>query len=157
MAFQTGNNKQGSPKSILEHIQSYEIIDPIWLHPLRHKRSAKKEVSVTNTNITRFNIMQFIYFASNANPVNCFPFQHPAEVQVLISAEGQELQLHLEKNEWVVERHICILIPHCQRRKSNILWLCQNIQWTTGQVGLKQSSNVHWLSADHLLESNQFS
>ncbi|XP_039974933.1 disintegrin and metalloproteinase domain-containing protein 19 [Xiphias gladius] len=62
-----GLNEQGSPKSILEHVQSYEITYPIWLHPHRHTRSANQE--------------------------------HPAETQVLISAEGQELNLHLEKNE----------------------------------------------------------
>ncbi|XP_047440954.1 disintegrin and metalloproteinase domain-containing protein 19 [Mugil cephalus] len=56
-----------SAKSILEHVQSYEITYPVWQHPLRHKRSANKE--------------------------------HPAEAEVLISAEGQELRLHLEKNE----------------------------------------------------------
>ncbi|GAA6226342.1 disintegrin and metalloproteinase domain-containing protein 19 [Lates japonicus] len=62
-----GLNKQGSLKSILEHVQSYEITYPIWLHPHRRTRSANKE--------------------------------HPSETQVLISAEGQELRLHLEKNE----------------------------------------------------------
>ncbi|XP_076595916.1 disintegrin and metalloproteinase domain-containing protein 19 [Chaetodon auriga] len=62
-----GENKQGSLRSILEHVQSYEITSPTWLHPHRHRRSANKE--------------------------------HPAEALVLISAEGQELRLHLEKNE----------------------------------------------------------
>uniref|UniRef100_A0A7N6BWK4 ADAM metallopeptidase domain 19b n=1 Tax=Anabas testudineus TaxID=64144 RepID=A0A7N6BWK4_ANATE len=62
-----GLNEQGSLKSILEHVQSYEVTYPIWLYPHRHRRSANKE--------------------------------HPAEAQVLISAEGQELNLHLEKNE----------------------------------------------------------
>ncbi|XP_008277789.1 disintegrin and metalloproteinase domain-containing protein 19 isoform X2 [Stegastes partitus] len=62
-----GEKTQASPRSILQHVQSYEITYPIWLHPLRHKRSANKE--------------------------------HPAEEQVLISAEGQELRLHLERNE----------------------------------------------------------
>lgn len=62
-----GENLQGSLKSILDHVQSYEITYPIWLHPLRHKRSPNTE--------------------------------HPAEAQVLISAEGQELRLHLEKNK----------------------------------------------------------
>ncbi|XP_040904700.1 disintegrin and metalloproteinase domain-containing protein 19 [Toxotes jaculatrix] len=60
-------NKQGSLRSILEHVQSYEITYPTWLHPHRHRRSVHKE--------------------------------HPAETQVLISVEGQELRLHLEKNE----------------------------------------------------------
>ncbi|XP_041846070.1 disintegrin and metalloproteinase domain-containing protein 19 [Melanotaenia boesemani] len=62
-----GVNKQDTPKSILENIQNYEITYPVWLHPLRHKRSDIKD--------------------------------HPLVVQVLISAEGQELRLHLEKNE----------------------------------------------------------
>ncbi|XP_069552978.1 disintegrin and metalloproteinase domain-containing protein 19 [Brachyistius frenatus] len=62
-----GENTQSSLKSILDQVQSYEIISPIWLHPLRHKRSANLE--------------------------------HPAEAHVVISAEGQELRLHLEKNE----------------------------------------------------------
>ncbi|XP_072252136.1 disintegrin and metalloproteinase domain-containing protein 19 [Leuresthes tenuis] len=63
----SGVNRQGLQRSILEHTQSYEIIFPTWLHPVRQKRSATKD--------------------------------HPAEVQVLISAEGKELRLHLEKNE----------------------------------------------------------
>uniref|UniRef100_A0A1A8E4A2 A disintegrin and metalloproteinase domain 19b n=1 Tax=Nothobranchius kadleci TaxID=1051664 RepID=A0A1A8E4A2_NOTKA len=58
-----GENKQ----NVLDHVQSYEITSPVWLHPLQHQRSASKE--------------------------------HPAELQVLISAEGQELRLQLEKNE----------------------------------------------------------
>ncbi|KAG7241821.1 hypothetical protein INR49_024791 [Caranx melampygus] len=62
-----GINEQGSPRSILDHVQSYEITNPIWLHPHRHSRSANRE--------------------------------HPVESHVLISAEGQELRLHLEKNE----------------------------------------------------------
>ncbi|XP_049898058.1 disintegrin and metalloproteinase domain-containing protein 19 [Epinephelus moara] len=62
-----GENKQGSQRSILDHVQSYEITYPTWLHPHRHRRSATKE--------------------------------HPAEALVLISAEGQELKLHLERNE----------------------------------------------------------
>ncbi|XP_029368039.1 disintegrin and metalloproteinase domain-containing protein 19 isoform X2 [Echeneis naucrates] len=62
-----GINKQGSPRSILGHVQSYEITSPIWLHPHRDRRSANKE--------------------------------HPAETQVLISAEGQQLRLRLRKNE----------------------------------------------------------
>lgn len=41
----SGLNKQGSLKSILEHVQSYEITYPLWLHPHRHRRSANKEVS----------------------------------------------------------------------------------------------------------------
>lgn len=32
-------------RSILEEVQSYEITSPTWLHPLRHRRSANKEVS----------------------------------------------------------------------------------------------------------------
>ncbi|XP_070692876.1 disintegrin and metalloproteinase domain-containing protein 19 [Pempheris klunzingeri] len=62
-----GENKQGSLRSILEHVQSYEITHPTWLHPHRLRRSPNKE--------------------------------HPADALVLISAEGQELRLHLEKNE----------------------------------------------------------
>ncbi|XP_037636668.1 disintegrin and metalloproteinase domain-containing protein 19 [Sebastes umbrosus] len=62
-----GENKQGSLRSILDHVQSYEITYPTWLHPHRQRRSANEE--------------------------------HPAEAQVLISVEGRELQLHLEKNE----------------------------------------------------------
>ncbi|XP_042349013.1 disintegrin and metalloproteinase domain-containing protein 19 [Plectropomus leopardus] len=62
-----GENKQASLRSILDHVQSYEITYPTWLHPDRHRRSANNE--------------------------------HPAEAQVLISAEGQELKLHLERNE----------------------------------------------------------
>ncbi|XP_038555908.1 disintegrin and metalloproteinase domain-containing protein 19-like [Micropterus salmoides] len=66
-AVYNGENKQGSLRSILEHVQSYEITYPIWLHPHRHRRSANTE--------------------------------HPTEAQVLISAEGLELRLHLDKNE----------------------------------------------------------
>lgn len=62
-----GENRQGPVRSILEDIENYEVTSPIWLHPVRHKRSANDE--------------------------------HPAEVQVQISAEGQKLRLHLEKNE----------------------------------------------------------
>ncbi|KAG8004178.1 Disintegrin and metalloproteinase domain-containing protein 19 [Nibea albiflora] len=62
-----GENKQASLRSILEHVQSYEITYPTWLHPRRHRRTANRE--------------------------------HPTVAQVLISAEGQELRLHLEKNE----------------------------------------------------------
>ncbi|XP_022077650.2 disintegrin and metalloproteinase domain-containing protein 19 [Acanthochromis polyacanthus] len=65
--YNAGENAQDSQRSILQHVQSYEITYPIWLHPLRHKRSANKE--------------------------------HPAEEQVLISAEGRELRLQLQKNE----------------------------------------------------------
>ncbi|KAM3867059.1 disintegrin and metalloproteinase domain-containing protein 19 [Diretmus argenteus] len=54
-------------RSSLEHIESYEITYPIWLHPDRHRRSTNKE--------------------------------HPSEAEVLITAEGQELRLHLERNE----------------------------------------------------------
>ncbi|XP_031713666.1 disintegrin and metalloproteinase domain-containing protein 19 [Anarrhichthys ocellatus] len=66
-AVYNGENKQGSLRSILDHVQSYEITYPTWLHRYRHRRSAGKE--------------------------------HPAEAQVLISAEGRELKLHLERNE----------------------------------------------------------
>uniref|UniRef100_A0A669EAL7 ADAM metallopeptidase domain 19b n=1 Tax=Oreochromis niloticus TaxID=8128 RepID=A0A669EAL7_ORENI len=66
-AVYNGETKQASLESILENVESYEITYPIWLHPLRHKRSDNKE--------------------------------HPAEAQVLITAEGQELRLLLEKNE----------------------------------------------------------
>ncbi|KAM6923588.1 disintegrin and metalloproteinase domain-containing protein 19 [Xenentodon cancila] len=66
-AVYNGETRLDSLKSILEYIHSYEITYPIWLHPLRHQRSANKE--------------------------------HPAEVQVVITAEGQELRLHLKKNE----------------------------------------------------------
>nr|XP_040029740.1 disintegrin and metalloproteinase domain-containing protein 19 [Gasterosteus aculeatus aculeatus] len=62
-----GGNKQGSPRSILDHVHSYEITYPTWLHPHRHRRSDSNE--------------------------------HPAEAQVLLSAEGRELKLHLERNE----------------------------------------------------------
>ncbi|XP_010735817.3 disintegrin and metalloproteinase domain-containing protein 19 [Larimichthys crocea] len=62
-----GENSQASLRSILEHVQSYEITYPTWLHPRRHRRTADIE--------------------------------HPTEAQVLISAEGRELRLHLEKNE----------------------------------------------------------
>ncbi|KAF3838099.1 hypothetical protein F7725_009867, partial [Dissostichus mawsoni] len=60
-------DEQGSARSILDQVQSYEITYPTWLHPHRHRRSAHEE--------------------------------HPAEAQVLISAEGRELKLHLEKNK----------------------------------------------------------
>ncbi|XP_034545260.1 disintegrin and metalloproteinase domain-containing protein 19 isoform X2 [Notolabrus celidotus] len=66
-AVYNGDNNQGSVRSILQQVQSYEITSPTWLHPHRHRRSANKE--------------------------------NPAEVQVRITAEGQELTLHLEKNE----------------------------------------------------------
>ncbi|XP_034036928.1 disintegrin and metalloproteinase domain-containing protein 19 [Thalassophryne amazonica] len=66
-AVHDGETKQSSPKSILEHVQSYEVTYPIWQHPYRHKRSDTKE--------------------------------HPAETQVLISAEGRELRLHLQRNQ----------------------------------------------------------
>ncbi|XP_068444755.1 disintegrin and metalloproteinase domain-containing protein 19 isoform X2 [Clinocottus analis] len=59
-------DKQGSLRSILDHVQSYEITYPKWLHPHRHRRSANNK--------------------------------HPAEAQVLVSAEGRELTLHLERN-----------------------------------------------------------
>ncbi|XP_059202750.1 disintegrin and metalloproteinase domain-containing protein 19 [Centropristis striata] len=66
-AVDNADDKQSSLRSILDHVQSYEITYPTWLHPHRHRRSANQE--------------------------------HPAEAQVLISAEGRELRLHLEKNE----------------------------------------------------------
>ncbi|KAM4621886.1 disintegrin and metalloproteinase domain-containing protein 19 [Polymixia lowei] len=59
--------KQSFLKSSLEHIESYEITYPRWLHPNRHRRSSSEE--------------------------------HPLEAEVLITAEGQELRLHLERNE----------------------------------------------------------
>ena len=37
-------------------------------------------------------------------------FQHPEETQVLISAEGQELRLHLERNQWVISVLFCPLV-----------------------------------------------
>ncbi|KAI3351256.1 hypothetical protein L3Q82_005810 [Scortum barcoo] len=66
-ALSEGEDEQGSLRSILPHVKSYEITHPIWLHPHRHRRSGNKE--------------------------------HPTEALVQISAEGQELRLHLEKNE----------------------------------------------------------
>ncbi|XP_032410099.1 disintegrin and metalloproteinase domain-containing protein 19 isoform X1 [Xiphophorus hellerii] len=66
-AVYKAENNRNRLKGVLEHIQSYEVTSPVWLHPRRHTRSANKE--------------------------------HPAEVQVLISAEGQQLRIHLEKNE----------------------------------------------------------
>ncbi|XP_010771089.1 disintegrin and metalloproteinase domain-containing protein 19 [Notothenia coriiceps] len=60
-------DEQGSVRSILDQVQSYEMTYPTWLHPHRHRRSAHEE--------------------------------HPAEAQVLISAEGRELKLQLEKNK----------------------------------------------------------
>ncbi|XP_054453077.1 disintegrin and metalloproteinase domain-containing protein 19 [Anoplopoma fimbria] len=62
-----GEHKQGSLRSILDQVESYEVTYPTWLYPSRHRRSASKE--------------------------------HPAEAQVIISAEGRELRLHLERNE----------------------------------------------------------
>lgn len=43
--FPLGEDKQGSVRSILEHVQSYEITYPTWLPPHRHRRSANIEVS----------------------------------------------------------------------------------------------------------------
>ncbi|XP_036932863.1 disintegrin and metalloproteinase domain-containing protein 19 [Acanthopagrus latus] len=63
----SGVNQQASLRSVLEHVHSYEITRPTWLHPHRRRRSASEE--------------------------------HPSEAVVQISAEGQELRLHLEKNE----------------------------------------------------------
>ncbi|XP_029918400.1 disintegrin and metalloproteinase domain-containing protein 19 [Myripristis murdjan] len=64
----SGENKQSFLRmSSLEHVESYEITYPIWLHPDRHRRSVNKE--------------------------------HPSEAEVLISVEGQELRLQLERNE----------------------------------------------------------
>nr|XP_054589965.1 disintegrin and metalloproteinase domain-containing protein 19-like [Nothobranchius furzeri] len=64
---EAGVYNRENKQNVLDHVQSYEITSPVWLHPLQHQRSASKE--------------------------------HPAELQVLISAEGQELRLQLEKNE----------------------------------------------------------
>ncbi|XP_078145148.1 disintegrin and metalloproteinase domain-containing protein 19 [Centroberyx gerrardi] len=63
----SGGNKQSFLRSSLEHVESYEITYPIWLHPDRHRRSANKE--------------------------------RPSETEVVITAEGQELRLRLERNE----------------------------------------------------------
>ncbi|XP_053735855.1 disintegrin and metalloproteinase domain-containing protein 19 isoform X1 [Synchiropus splendidus] len=57
----------GVQRSLQDHVQSYEVTYPVWLHPHRHGRSANRE--------------------------------HPAEAQVLLSVEGQELKLLLERNE----------------------------------------------------------
>lgn len=46
--FPPGENQQGSPRSILEHVQSYEITYPTWLSPRRHRRAAEKEVSLAH-------------------------------------------------------------------------------------------------------------
>nr|XP_019941892.1 PREDICTED: disintegrin and metalloproteinase domain-containing protein 19 [Paralichthys olivaceus] len=67
-----GLNEQDSQKRILQHVQSYEITYPKWLHPHTHSSSAN--------------------------------IQHPEETQVLISAEGQELRLLLEKNQQLLAR-----------------------------------------------------
>ncbi|XP_056295914.1 disintegrin and metalloproteinase domain-containing protein 19 [Pseudoliparis swirei] len=64
---EAGEHEPGSPRSILDQVQSYEITYPTWLQPRRRSRSANQE--------------------------------HPAEVQVLVSAEGRELKLHLERNQ----------------------------------------------------------
>ncbi|XP_020782886.2 LOW QUALITY PROTEIN: disintegrin and metalloproteinase domain-containing protein 19 [Boleophthalmus pectinirostris] len=56
--------------SILDQVPDYEVTYPIWLHPQRHRRSPSEEQK-----------------------------QHPPKTQVVITAEGQELTLHLEKNE----------------------------------------------------------
>lgn len=40
-----GEDKRGSMRSVLDHVQSYEITYPKWLHPHRHTRSTSKEVS----------------------------------------------------------------------------------------------------------------
>ncbi|XP_035017449.1 disintegrin and metalloproteinase domain-containing protein 19 [Hippoglossus stenolepis] len=66
-AVYDGLNEQDSQERILQHVESYEITYPKWLHPHSHSSSANN--------------------------------QHPEETQVLISAEGQELRLHLEKNQ----------------------------------------------------------
>ncbi|XP_053285079.1 disintegrin and metalloproteinase domain-containing protein 19 isoform X2 [Pleuronectes platessa] len=66
-AVYDGLNEQDSQERLLQHVQSYEITSPKWLHPHSHSSSANN--------------------------------QHPEETQVLISAEGQELRLHLEKNQ----------------------------------------------------------
>ncbi|XP_032383620.1 disintegrin and metalloproteinase domain-containing protein 19 isoform X2 [Etheostoma spectabile] len=66
-AVYNGEIKQGPLRSILDHVQNYEITYPTWLHPRRHMRSVDNE--------------------------------HPAKAQILISADGRELKLQLEKNE----------------------------------------------------------
>nr|XP_043897084.1 disintegrin and metalloproteinase domain-containing protein 19 isoform X2 [Solea senegalensis] len=63
-----------SVKRSLQHVHRYEVTSPRWLHPLTHSSSANKEQ------------------------------QYPTEMQVVISAEGQELRLQLEKNEQLLAR-----------------------------------------------------
>ena len=43
--FPLGVNQQASLRSVLEHVHSYEITRPTWLHPHRRRRSASEEVS----------------------------------------------------------------------------------------------------------------
>ncbi|XP_058506264.1 disintegrin and metalloproteinase domain-containing protein 19 isoform X2 [Solea solea] len=59
----------------LQHVHRYEVTYPRWLHPLTHSSSANREQQ-----------------------------QYPTETQVVISAEGQELRLQLEKNEQLLAR-----------------------------------------------------
>ena len=54
--FSSGYNKQSSPKSILEHVKSYEITYPTWLHPHRHRRAANKEVSLSSVSLSLFHL-----------------------------------------------------------------------------------------------------
>lgn len=64
------NENNKLPGSILDQVRDYEVTYPIWLHPRRHRRSPREEQQ-----------------------------QHPPKTQVVITAEGQELTLHLDKNE----------------------------------------------------------
>ncbi|KAM6953196.1 disintegrin and metalloproteinase domain-containing protein 19 [Aplochiton taeniatus] len=58
--------------SSLDQIESYEVTYPKWLYPDRHKRSSDTGQA---------------------------PKRQPSEMEVLITAEGQQLRLHLERNE----------------------------------------------------------
>lgn len=98
-------------RSILEHVQSYEITYPTWLPPHRHRRSANIEVShsasptgpLANKMIKTLDVdisqLLFSELLVPDGPHVFWPFQYPTEALVLISAEGQELRLRLEKNE----------------------------------------------------------
>lgn len=48
-----GENQPGSVRSILKHVQSYEITYPTWLHPHRHRRFVNKEVSQSDVDISQ--------------------------------------------------------------------------------------------------------
>lgn len=43
----SSGDEQGSVRSILDQVQSYEMTYPTWLHPHRHRRSAHEEVSLS--------------------------------------------------------------------------------------------------------------